>query len=128
MRSRAGSFRSFFPGAPAPTIDDELLQLSSKFSAPPPEELVPSVDLETYLVQVIAHYDRVPEQAIDDSYIRQRRERDIYPDAVYREPNGFEGSIQGGYDGTGLENRTRREHEEFGEQLDAKLSRFSAST
>lgn len=119
------SARRFQPGTGGPAdIDEELLQLSRRFSALPPERLVPAIDLETYLVQLIAHHDRVSEDAINADYIRQRREHDIYPDAVYLDLNGYEGSSYGGYDGTGLEHQTRREHDEQSSRLDEQLSRF----
>ena len=122
LRSREGLFRSFIGSTP--DIDEELLRLSRKFSAPPPDQLAPTVDLATYLVQLIAHYDGVPEQTITYEYRCRRREEDIYPNAVYAERTDLMGSSLGGYDGTWLEHRTQRQYGEFGRRVDEQLSRF----
>ena len=109
---------------PRVKIDDSLIELSRKFSSPPPASLVPDVDLDQYLRQLIAAHDGTTPDRVDIQYRRERRIRDFYPTARYIDGAGAQGSSYGGYDATGLLYLTLEEHEKLSAELDRRLANF----
>lgn len=80
-----------------------------------PNEAVRKLPLSTLLDQLISNHDHIRADQVTIEYIRQQREANVYPTAVFDI-----GSDYGGYDGTGLIFKTR----EGFEKMESDVDRF----